>query len=142
MLNEARIVLGDDVEVELSHHKGLAEFRTTGALLFTVIDREYCKKIVLMLPGQEHPGHLHRVKEETFQLLWGDLEVRLPDRRVVLKPGEQVLVHPGVAHGFATSGGAIFEEVSTRSTRSDSFYLDEAIRRLDPMERKTILEEW
>lgn len=142
MLSEAGIVVGREVEVELSHHHGLARFRTTGAILISVVDREYCKKLVVMLPGQGHPSHYHKVKEETFQLLWGDLEVALPDRVARLTPGDRLLVQPGVTHAFSTQGGAIFEEVSTRSVRNDSYYLDDRIRRLDPMERKTLLESW
>ncbi|MGH9387807.1 MAG: N-acetylneuraminate synthase family protein [Vicinamibacterales bacterium] len=142
MVNEAGIAVGRDVEVELSHHYGPARFRETGAILISVINREYCKKLVLVLPGQQHPAHFHKVKEETFLLLWGDLEVALGDSRVGLAPGDRLLVPPGVTHGFRSVRGAIFEEVSTKSVRSDSYYLDEQIRKLDPMERKTVLDGW
>lgn len=142
LINEAHIALGPDAEVELSHHYGLARFRETGAILIKVVDRDYCKKLIVMLPGQAHPTHYHRLKEETFQLLWGDLEVVLNDRRVRLNRGEKFLVPRTVHHGFTTVGGAIFEEISTRSVNGDSYYLDEQIRHLDPMERKTILEAW
>ena len=59
-----------------------------------------------------------------------------------LAPGEQVVVQPGVCHSFTSRGGAILEEVSTKSLKGDLYYVDESIRRLDPMERKTILETW
>jgi sialic acid synthase SpsE/quercetin dioxygenase-like cupin family protein len=142
LINEANIALGADVEVELSHHSGLARFRETGAILIKVIDRDYCKKLIVMLPGQSHPSHHHRLKEETFQLLWGDLEVQLNESRLRLQRGQKFLVPRTVDHGFTTIGGAIFEEISTRSVKGDSYYADEHIRQLDPMERKTVLESW
>jgi len=142
LLHEAGIVIGDEVEVELSHHFGLARFRDTGAIFITIVNRDYCKKLAVLLPGQTHPVHHHRVKEETFHLLWGDLVVTLDGRDVALKPGGTLLVAPGSTHAFSSVGGAIFEEISTRSLKSDSVYDDARIQRLDPMERKTILEQW
>lgn len=142
MFYEAHIQIGPDYEIELSHHYGLEHFRRTGALIVSVINREYCKKLVAMLPGQAHPNHRHKVKEETFQVLWGDLDVTLEDRTLQLKPGDKVLVERGAWHSFASQGGCIFEEISTTHVKSDSYYEDEAIARLDPMERKTVLEDW
>lgn len=142
MLHEAGITIGPDVEVELSHHRGIANFRETGAIFITVVNRDYCKKLGVLLPEQSHPTHQHHVKEETFHMLWGDLEVVCDAQTVRMKPGDTLLVQPGTAHSFTTRRGAIFEEISTRSQRADSFYDDTRIQRLDPMERKTVLESW
>ena len=43
MLYEANVVLGDDFEIELSHHYGIEHFRQTGALIVNIINREYYK---------------------------------------------------------------------------------------------------
>ena len=142
MIYEAHIELGDDFEIELSHHYGMEQFREVGALIVNLINREYCKKLVVMLPGQKHPNHRHKIKEETFQLLRGDLEVTRDGALIRLKPGDKLLIERGMWHGFTTEGGAIFEEVSTTHHRGDSYYEDEAISRLDPMQRKTIIENW
>jgi sialic acid synthase SpsE/quercetin dioxygenase-like cupin family protein len=142
MINEANITTGDDIEIELSHHYGITNFRQNGAVLLNLINREYCEKLIVVLPGQQHPSHLHKIKEETFQLLWGDLEVKLEGQTVKMKPGDKVLVHPGVFHSFGSQTGAIFQEISTRNIKNDSYYEDERIRILDPMERKTILDSW
>lgn len=64
MLYEAGIVLGDDIEIELSHHYGMKNFRQTGAIIVSVINREYCKKILIVLPGQKHPMHMHKIKRK------------------------------------------------------------------------------
>ena len=41
-------------------------FLKTGATIINCINREYCKKILVLLPGQSHPAHFHKKKEETF----------------------------------------------------------------------------
>lgn len=75
LLNEARISIGPDSAVEISHHYGLGRFREFGAVIIDCVNREYCKKLLVMLPRQKHPYHYHKRKEETFQLLYGDLEI-------------------------------------------------------------------
>lgn len=145
-LYEAGISLGDDYTVEVSHHYGLPRFRETGCILVNLINREYCYKLLIMLPGQKHPPHMHKQKEETFCMLWGDLTVNLHQQdtqeSVNLKPGDKLLVPRGTMHDFATRSGAIFAEVSTHSIVGDSYYAHPEIAELDPMQRKTILESW
>lgn len=142
MLLEAKIVLGNDVEIELSHHNGIEQFRQTGAIIVSVVNRNYCKKLIIVFPGQKHPAHAHHVKEETFQLLWGDLEVDVDGAVTQMQPGDKALVEPGQMHSFRSCHGAIFEEISSTHRRDDSFYADERINRMDVMERKTVLNDW
>ncbi|MDF2541067.1 MAG: cupin protein [Herbinix sp.] len=142
MLYEAGIALGNDFEVELSHHYGMKHFRQFGAIIISIINREYCKKLLVILPGQKHPIHLHKVKEETFQLLYGDLTVNIEGKDRYLKPGDIQTVLRGEPHSFTSNRGAIFEEVSTTHIKNDSYYEDDKIRSLDPIERKTILKKW
>jgi N-acetylneuraminate synthase len=142
MLSEAHLVLADDDQIELSHHLGIEKFRHTGALIVNVVNRTYCKKLILVLPGQRHPNHRHIQKEETFQLIWGDLEVKLNDASMRLHRGQKVLVERGTWHSFNSVGGAIFEEVSTTHVIGDSYYEDEDISKLDLVQRKTVLTGW
>lgn len=143
MLYEAGIALGKDFEVELSHHYGMKHFRQQGAIIINIINREYCKKLIITLPGQRHPSHAHRIKEETFQVLYGDLEVEVNGQsRRRLKPGDMQTVLRGEFHSFSSEEGAIFEEISTQHRKSDSYYKDPMIAELDPMERKTFLKKW
>jgi sialic acid synthase SpsE/mannose-6-phosphate isomerase-like protein (cupin superfamily) len=141
-LYEAGIALGDDISVEISHHYGIDRFRETGCVLINSINREYCNKFLIMLPGQKHPHHKHKAKEETFHVLWGDLEVDLEGDIIHLKPGDKLLVERDQMHAFRSSKGCIFAEISTKSIRSDSYYQDENIAAMDPLERKTIVESW
>lgn len=143
MLYEAGIALGNDFEVELSHHYGIPHFRQYGAIIINIINREYCKKYIIVLPGQKHPEHAHRIKEETFQLLYGDLTVEIDGKPVNhMKPGDMQTVLHGEYHAFSSVNGAIFEEVSTQHMKSDSYYREQRISDLDPMERKTFLKKW
>ncbi len=141
MLREAHITVGEEYSVELSHHFGLENFKSTGAVIFNLINREYCKKLMVMVPGQSHPIHRHILKEETFHVLWGGMKVELNGKTRHLTTGDFCLVEREVWHGFSTETGVIFEEVSTTHRRGDSEYTDPEIQRLDPMERKTIIEE-
>lgn len=142
MLLEAGISIGDDFEVELSHHYGLEKFRSVGAILISIINREYCKKLIVVLPGQQHPMHTHKIKEETFQLLYGDLECILDDQVYQMKPGDCRTILRNTPHAFSSKGGAIFEEISTTHIKEDSYYDDPTIVKTDLMERKTIIKEW
>ncbi len=142
LLFEAGIALGNDFEVELSHHYGMKHFRQTGAILISVINREYCKKLLIVLPGQNHPMHMHKLKEETFQLLYGDLEVTIGDKSRTMLPGDIQTVYRNEMHSFSSRTGAIFEEVSTTHVNGDSYYEDARINKMDYMERKTIIKNW
>lgn len=142
MLNEAKIPVGVEFFVELSHHYGIENFPEVGVTIIDCINREYCKKILVQLPNQRHPSHYHQKKEETFQMLWGQLEVELEGRRKTLYAGDTLLVPRGVWHRFWTETGAIFEEVSTTHFNDDSFYEDRSVARMPREERKTKLMNW
>jgi N-acetylneuraminate synthase len=75
LLNIANVRINSDAEIEISHHYGLRRFREFGAVIITCINRSYAKKLVIQLPRQKHPYHFHKRKEETFQLLHGDMEI-------------------------------------------------------------------
>tara|TARA_A100001037_G_C15146707_1_gene636637 strand:- start:475 stop:2013 length:1539 start_codon:yes stop_codon:yes gene_type:complete len=142
MLNEAGIALNSAFQVEYSHHYGIPNFRDVGAVLIDCVNREYCKKIIIQLPGQRHPSHYHPLKEETFQVLHGNLYAEIDGREFVLRPGETALIQPGVWHSFRTDTGVIFEEISTTHYNTDSIYKDPKINALERSERKTITDHW
>lgn len=123
---------------ELSHHKGIDNLRKTGAFLMTVINAmHYAKKIICLLPGQSHPSHKHIKKHETFHVLSGRMKVN----KVWLGVGDTYHVPAGVYHEFSSIDGCIFEEISTDTVPNDSVYKDKEIQKLDPSERKTILQD-
>jgi sialic acid synthase SpsE/mannose-6-phosphate isomerase-like protein (cupin superfamily) len=142
MLNESYIVLDSKFNIEFSHHYGVKNFRETGALIIDCINREYCKKLIVVLPGQKHPSHYHKRKEESFQVLSGVFESEIDGHRRTLHPGEVALVQPGVWHKFWSKKGCIVEEISTTHYNNDSIYNDSKINNLKRSERKTVVEHW
>jgi N-acetylneuraminate synthase len=142
MLNKANIHINEDAEIEISHHFGLRRFREYGAVIITCINRQYAKKLVIQLPRQKHPYHFHKQKEETFQLLEGDLEIVKDGARTSMRVGDTFLVAPGEWHKFHTLDGCVFEEISTTHHNNDSFYEDPEIARLDRSHRKTKVDNW
>jgi len=142
LLNLAHVPLTTEFTVEYSHHYGVRNFRKIGAILINVINREYCKKVLVQLPGQIHPWHFHKRKEETFLMLYGKLHVEVEDRLKVLEPGDTLLVLPGVWHRFWSEQGCVFEEISTTHFANDSVYRDDAINKLTTAQRKTVVDHW
>ena len=95
LLNVAKVPLNIEFSTEYSHHYGISNFRETGAVLINCINREYCKKILVQLPGQQHPEHFHKLKDETFQVLYGQLHIQVDGKHSILGPGQICLVQPG-----------------------------------------------
>lgn len=142
MMMEAGVVLSDTMTVELSHHFGLETFHETGCLIVNLVNREYCKKIIVVFPGQVHPEQYHKRKEETFHILSGSLVATIDGLDRHLKKGDILLIERGMRHAFTSTEGCIFEEVSTTHFRDDSFYTDPTIALQDPMARKTMLDSF
>ena len=142
MLRSARIQLNIESSIELSHHYGLARIREFGAIIIDVINREYCKKLIVQLPRQKHPVHHHKKKEETFQVLYGELEVVKNGYPTKLIAGDIYLIESGCWHKFSTQNGVIFEEISTTHFNDDSYYEDPTISNLPRMQRKTAVSSW
>ena len=136
ILEQANITVIDKDDVELSAHYGLENFRETGALIISKINRSYCKKIIAMLPNQSHPTHRHLQKEECFELLKGDCILNLNGRDIELKKGTPILINRKVRHSFKTKNGCVIEEVSTTHIKGDSIYEDPSISKLTVDERK------
>jgi sialic acid synthase SpsE/quercetin dioxygenase-like cupin family protein len=140
LLEEAKIVVPGEAEMEISHHYGLDKFDDYGITMITVVNREYCKKLIAVLPGQKHPEQFHNKKEETFHVLHGELRLTLDGNEKTCKPGDVIVIERGMKHAFDTSRGAVFEEISSTHFTDDSHYTDSAIA--DNKNRKTILRYW
>ena len=139
MFRKARIPLAG--EAELSHHYGIEKIQETGAYILTVVNNEkYAKKLIALLPGQNHPSHYHKNKDETFQVLSGTMVVAMDSGTHHLETGDTLHIPAGQYHNFLSGRGCIFEEISTHAERGDSFYANVHIQKMDPMHRKTILE--
>jgi quercetin dioxygenase-like cupin family protein len=142
-LAESNIEVSDENSIEISHHYGLDKFEECGAVLLNIINREYCKKLIVMFPNQRHPKHHHKLKEEMFQILEGSLRIITNGtKESLLQKGDKFLVKRSTWHEFSTKDGVIFEEISTTHIKNDSIYEDSYINNMDLIERKTLVNEW
>ena len=136
VLENAKIPLSGKEGVEISAHYGIQKFYEYGALIIDKINREYCKKIIVVMPGQQHPTHRHIKKEEAFELLHGDCCLTLNGKEIEMTKGRPILIARGVDHSFSSADGCVIEEVSTTHIPGDSIYQDAHINTLPLSERK------
>lgn len=137
ILDASGLALPKRYEMELSHHYGIENFEDYGAAILSIINREYCKKLIVLLPGQKHPNHYHVKKEETFHVLYGEMNVELNGETMHLVAGDLATVERNMQHSFSSETGCIFEEISTTHYLNDSFYEDKRI--VHNKKRKTIM---
>lgn len=124
LLKHSNVIVPIDSTCNISHHFGLNKFEEIGVTMIDCINREYCKKILTVLPGQRHPNHLHKKKEETFTVLYGSLDITYNGVLRRVTAGESFVVERGVSHSFGSETGCVFEEISTTHYGDDSYYDD------------------
>jgi len=140
LLNESGVIFPNKVDLEISHHYGIDKFDKYGSCMITCVNRDYCKKLILMFAGQSHPIQFHKTKEETFHILYGKFIVLLDGKKYFFKPGDVITVKPGVKHSFTTKQESILEEISSTHFVKDSFYVDKKIDM--NKNRKTFVSYW
>jgi len=127
LLESTNIILPRDARLEISHHYGLEKFYKYGITMINIINHSYCKKLIIVLPGQKHPAQFHKVKEESFFILHGSIILNLDKKKYIMKAGDLKTIKKKMVHEFYSKNGAIIEELSTEHVKSDSFYLDKKI---------------
>ena len=143
MLNYNKIKVGESFDLEISHHKGINNFEKVGCFLFNIVNKQYAKKIIVMLPNQKHPSHFHKSKSETFIIISGSLKLTDDKNKYALFPGDKINLRKSTWHEFeAGAEGCIFEEISTTSFGMDSYYKNKSIKKLKRDERKTYFNNW
>jgi N-acetylneuraminate synthase len=127
LLNMAKITLPINPKLEISHHYGLKNFYKYGTTIINVINHNYCKKLIIMLPGQKHPPQFHKIKIESFFILYGSIDFVLDKKKYHLKTGDLKTINRKQVHEFSSKKGAVIEELSTEHNKVDSYYLDKRI---------------
>ena len=122
------ISIPQSIDLEVSHHYGIENFSEYGTCMLTLVNKDYCKKILYQFPNQKHPEHYHKIKEETFIILVGTLNVTVEEKNYELNKGDILTIERGEKHSFESTTGAIFEEISTEHLSDDSYYTDEKIQ--------------
>jgi len=143
ILNYHQIKVGDNFDLELSHHNGVNNFEKVGCYLFNIVNQVYAKKLLVMLPNQRHPSHFHKKKTETFIISAGSLTLIDNGKKYFLKAGDSIDLKKSSYHQFkAGKDGCIFEEISTTSYKSDSFYQNKRVKKMPRDKRKTYVSNW
>jgi N-acetylneuraminate synthase len=131
---KSNLVIPQNSKLEISHHYGLESFYRYGLTMIELINnKSYCKKYLFLLKNQQHPAQYHKIKKETFLVLFGKVKLKIiKNKKIsyqVLGPGEIYTIMPGHIHEFGsiTQNGCVIEEISTESQRTDSFYIDKKI---------------
>lgn len=135
---------------------GQGRVKEFGLQLVVYVNTErVCAKEMVLLPGQTCAEHWHvptngmEGKEETFRCRYGEvylyvegekntdkIKATLPQsevsvfHEVILKPGEQYTIMPGVKHWFQGGpDGAVISEFSTKSTDETDQFTDKFLVR-------------
>ncbi len=140
LLKSSGAIVPAQLELEVSHHYGLERFREFGSTTVTVVSREYCKRVILMLPGQTHPEQWHKLKDETYHILHGRIELTLNGARRIYAKNDVVIIPREVRHCFSSASGAVIEEISSAYDQNDSYYTDANI--MQNFNRKTYVTDW
>lgn len=127
ILRKAKIAVEKGVKLEISHHYGLEQYDQTGMAMLTFVNNQYCKKIMVMKANQHHPDQYHKIKRETFILLFGEINLTLDGVNHSLKPGNVITINPEVVHSFTAVVDSVIEEISSTHHHDDSYYIDKKI---------------
>lgn len=142
ILENSHIIIPDYLPLEISHHYGINHFFKYGCIIISIINRTYCKKIIILFPGQKNPTHMHKIKEETFQVLNGSMILTVDGNDYKLAVGDLFTIERETKHSFCSENGCVFEEISTTHHDNDSYYEDSKITMQKLTERKTIVTKW
>ena len=144
MMNERAIVLPIIANVYIYHHCGRDKFQEVGSIFIDIVNKEYRKSYVIVLPDQKFPLHYHKIKQESYYVLSGELIVEIEGVKHIVPPGGIIDVERGQMHSFTSINGAVFEEISTTYTQNDSFFEEEILNKNPYDERRTVFnqEEW
>ena len=140
LLKKSNVLVPGKLDLEISHHYGVDKVEEQGCTIINFVNREYCKKLIVMLPGQKHPEQYHKIKEETFQVLYGDILLTIDGIETECKAGSIVTVERKKRHSFGSMTGAIIEEISSTHHAKDSYYTDKEITK--NKHRKTLVTHW
>ena len=140
LLKKSGVTVPGQLDLEISHHYGIERFQEFGSMVITVVNRTYCKRLILLVPKQTHPEQWHEIKDETYHILYGEIDVRLDGKMQKLKKNDVLNIPVNVRHELYTAKGAIIEEISSVYEPGDSYYTDRSIN--ENPKRKTLVSHW
>ena len=88
-----------------------------------VNNEKYCGKKMLIKQDYYCSYHMHKIKEETFYILDGELELIHNGKYIKVGKGETLHLKPGEYHSFRALKDTIFFEFSTQHLDEDNYRL-------------------
>src|SRR3989344_7817866 len=88
-----------------------------------VNNEKYCGKKMFIKEGYYCSYHKHKIKEETFYILDGEIEIIYKGNYLKVKSGETLHINPGEYHSFRALKDTIFFEFSTQHLDEDNYRL-------------------
>lgn len=83
---------------------------------------KYCGKILVLDGGYVSSIHCHKVKQETFYCLSGELELCVEGSNYYLRAGDEpVTIYQNQYHWFSSKYGAEVLEISTTHSDDDVY---------------------
>ena len=115
----------DDLKKESSGNTKIVP-KKWGEEEWLVNNEKYCGKRMLIRGGFYSSYHKHKIKEETFYVLNGKLEIIKEKTYYVVKSGETFHVKPEEYHSFRALEDTIFFEFSTHHSDEDNYRLTQS----------------
>jgi quercetin dioxygenase-like cupin family protein len=109
---------------------GLGEFAKTGLIEYWIANEAeagYCGKYLFVFDGQTCPEHRHKVKHETFFVVYGQCRMSSGGRSWVMKAGDVFPVPRDQYHSFTGEGPCLLLELSTPCEIADNDFRNRAI---------------
>lgn len=86
-----------------------------------IVNRDYCGKLLVLKKGFRCSMHYHKVKDETFYINKGKVLMECDGKKMVMKPGDALLIEPNKNHRFTGLEDSEIMEFSTHHDDSDSY---------------------
>lgn len=83
----------------------------------------YCGKILNINKGHNCSYHYHKLKDETFYVLSGKVEMTIEGKTFIMEVGDTIQIPVNIKHTFKAIEDSKIVEISTQHFESDSYRL-------------------
>jgi quercetin dioxygenase-like cupin family protein len=94
-----------------------------GGEYWIVNNEKYCGKILQVNEGYQCSYHFHKLKDETFYILEGMIEIVVNGENQIMREGDTLRLPPNTRHTFYAVKNSKILEVSTQHFENDSYRL-------------------
>ena len=103
-------------------------FKGWGYEKWIVNNEKYCGKVLHFIKNKKCSWHYHKIKDETFYIQSGELELIYGDdddinnaKIIILKEGDKFHIYPGLKHQMKALRDTELFEFSTKHFDEDSY---------------------